>query len=489
MRVRVVLYLIGSVLLYLAFAMLAPLLWAMWEHGPDRIAFSIAIVTTLVSGWLLIGTGETTSDISLRESMAFVTLAWLTAACFSAIPFYASGVCPKFLDAFFEAMSGLTTTGATIFSDIESLPRGLLFWRSMTHWLGGMGIIVLFVAVFPRLGVSASYMMQAESPGPITQRIVPRITQTAKILWVIYIVVSVAQTTALLLLDFSLFDALTHTFGTVATGGFSTKNASIATFGNAAVEWVIILFMMVAGFNFALYYQMFFGKISAVLKDGEARFYLMVVSLVSVLVFMNIRGLYESSTDGLRAAVFQVTSMLTTTGFTTTDYDAWPVFSRTFLLILMFLGGCGGSTAGAIKQIRILVAIKFLVREMKKTVSPHMVQPIRVGSHVLHQETVNSIVAFVGLYFIIFIFSSLYLTYLGYDLTTAISAVAATQGNVGPGLGAVGPTNTYATLHSNAKMLLSLLMLVGRLEIYTVFAFMLPDFGLRIKYPVRKMYI
>ncbi|MDW7650785.1 MAG: TrkH family potassium uptake protein [Bacillota bacterium] len=478
-------YLLGSLLLYLSFAMLVPLLWSMWDRGPDRIAFSLSVMLSLFAGYILMRLGKAPDELSVRESFAFVTLAWIAAAVFGALPFYISGVTPQFLDAFFETMSGLTTTGATILPQIETLPKGILFWRSMTHWLGGMGIIVLFVAVFPKLGVSAGYMLQAESPGPISQRIAPRIAQTAKILWIIYIVVSAAQTVSLISLGFSLFDALTHTFGTVATGGFSTKNTSIAAFGSSAAEWIFIIFMLIAGCNFALYYHLVFGKIAALWNDREARFYFFIALMASAMVFINIHSYYDNPAESVRTAVFQVVSILTTTGFTTADFNAWPEFSRMLLLLLMFFGGCGGSTAGSIKVIRVLVVFKFLLRELKKTVSPHAVIPLRVGGYVLPHDVVTSIVAFTGLYIIIFVISGLYLTYLGYEPVTAFSAVAATQGNVGPGLGQVGPTHTYATLHDRAKILLTLLMLVGRLEIYTVLAFLLPESRLRVA-PVRR---
>ncbi|MCW3489615.1 TrkH family potassium uptake protein [Dethiobacter alkaliphilus] len=479
-------YLSGTLLMYLSFAMVVPLLWALWDQGNDRAAFLISILATLAIGRLLMYLGESPDELSIRESFAFVTIAWLAAALFSALPFFISGAIPGFIDAYFEAMSGLTTTGASILNEIETLPSGILFWRSMTHWLGGMGIIVLFIAVFPRLGISAGHMLQAESPGPISQRIAPRIAQTAKILWVIYIVISLAQTAMLLFYGFSFFDALTHTFGTVATGGFSTRNESIAAFGSPGVEWVFVIFMVIAGGNFALYYHMFFGRISALWKNSEVRLYLLITVLATVAVIFNVRDLYPSWGESIRNAAFQVTSILTTTGYTTVDYDAWPVFSRTVLFLLMFLGGCGGSTAGSIKQIRILVVIKYLVREIKKTVSPHAVIPLRIGNHVIPTSTVNSIVAFVGLYLAIFIASSMYLTFLGYDMITSLSAVAATQGNIGPGLGAVGPATSYSTLDNGAKILLSALMLVGRLEIYTVIAFLVPEFGLQLPVSIKK---
>lgn len=468
-------YLLGSLLLYLSFAMLAPLLWAMWDQGPDRIAISTAVVASMAAGWGLICCGDVPRELSARESFAFVTLAWVTAAVFSALPFFLSGYIPSYLDAYFEALSGLTTTGATILQDIEALPRGLLFWRSMTHWLGGMGIIALFVAVFPRLGLSAGQMLQAELPGPVSQRLTPRIAQTAKTLWLIYILLTVAQTLFLLHAGLSSFDALTHTFATVATGGFSTKNAGIATFNNAAVEWIFIGFMLAAGCNFALYYHVLSGRFASLLRDRELRFFLLVALLATGLVYLNTQELAGSGGERVRTAVFQVVSFITTTGFATVDYDVWPVCSKAVLVVLMFFGGCGGSTAGAIKQIRILVVLKYLLREIKKAISPQTVISLKVGAQVISDNTANSIVAFVCLYLLIAAASAIFLSYLGYDAATSVSAVAATLGNVGPGLGAVGPSRTYAEFAYPAKILFTVLMLVGRLEIYTVFAFLLPE--------------
>jgi trk system potassium uptake protein len=474
MRWRSVAYLTGSLLLYLAFAMLVPLLWAMWDRGPDRIPISAAVLASLGAGWFLIRLGEIPHELTQRECFAFVTLAWLASAAFGALPFYFSGYMANYTDAWFEAMSGLTTTGATVLSNVEALPRGLLFWRSMTHWLGGMGIIVFFVAVFPRLGVSAGQMVQAESPGPVTERLAPRIAKTAKILWAIYLAFTVAQTAALLAVGLSLFDALTHTFGTVATGGFSTRNASIAAFGNPAAEWVFIVFMLAAGCNFALYYPLALGRASRGFQNAELKFYLLTATAGSLLVALNIRPHLQGAGDGIRTALFQVLSMLTTTGYTTMDFDRWPVFGKSLLFLFMFLGGCGGSTAGAIKQIRILVILKFIAREMRRAAHPYSVTPLRVGQQIIPPQILHPILAFVAAYMAIFAGASLWLTSLGYDLQTSMSAVAATLGNVGPGFGIVGPSGSYGLLPQNAKVMLSALMLVGRLEIFTVFAFFLP---------------
>jgi trk system potassium uptake protein TrkH len=481
MRWRKISYLTGSVMLYLSFAMLTPLLWSMWEHGTDRLALSVAVSLTMAVGWLMIVTGESPGDLTMRESLVFVTLTWVMASFFSALPFIFSGAIPGFTDALFESVSGLTTTGATVLNNVEALPAGLLFWRSMTHWLGGMGIIVLFVAVYPHLGLCAGYMLQAESPGPVTQRIIPRVARTANTLWLIYIIITIAQTVILLEMGFSLFDALTHTFGTVATGGFSTKNSSIAAFNNPLAEWVIIAFMLIAGGNFALYYHVICGRVSLLFRDAEARFFLLVVLGASLLIFINIYHFQGNAGADFRSAVFQAVSMVTTTGYTTVDYNNWPTFSRMILLLLMVLGGCGGSTAGAVKQIRILVVAKFMLRELKKTTRPDVVVPLNIGGYRISEQSVQQILAFLGLYAVLLVSAALYLTYLGIDPVTAISAAVATQGNVGPGLGAVGPSFSYAPLPGSAKLLLSFLMLAGRLEIYTVLALLIPEDRFRIR--------
>lgn len=481
-KVKRIKYLIGTLLFYLSFFMLIPLIWSILERGPDIAAFVATSLITLSAGLFLMRTGKAPSELTLRECFLFVTLAWILAAMLSALPFYLSGAIPGYPDAFFEAMSGLTTTGASVLTEVESLPAGLLFWRSMTHWLGGMGIIVLFVAVFPRLGVSATHLLQAESPGPITQRLAPRIAQTAKILWVLYITITVLQTVILMAAGLPLFDALVNTFGTVATGGFSTRNYSIASYASSTVEWIIIFFMFIAGGNFALYYKVFIGKFRHIWRDVEFRFYFLVVLVATLLVFFNLSGFMPGAGGRFRASLFQVVSIVTTTGYSTVDFNQWPVFSQAILLLLMFFGGCGGSTAGAIKQIRILVVLKYLVREIKKSVHPHAVIPLRVGGVVLPDTSVNSIVAFFCLYLLIFCFGVFVLSFLGYDLVTAISAVAATQGNIGPGLGAVGPASSYGFMNNLAKIVLSFLMMIGRLEIYTVFAFLMPENGLHFNF-------
>ncbi|HZK25518.1 MAG TPA: TrkH family potassium uptake protein [Oscillospiraceae bacterium] len=487
MRWRGIFFLLGSVLLYLAFAMLVPLLWAMWQASATRLDFSITIILTITVAWLFLRLGRPPTELRLQDAFAFVTLTWLFASLFSALPYYFSGCVPTLIDAYFEAMSGFSTTGATVIISVESVDQAILLWRAMTHWLGGMGIIVLFVAVFPRLGVSAGLLLQAETPGPMTQTVTPRVANSAKILWLIYIALTAAQTIILNSVGFTFFEALTHAFATMATGGFSTKNAGVASFDNPAAEWVIIVFMLLAGVNFALYYHLLLGNIRQVLKDEELRFYLIVVIVATLLLFISLLPLPHAPLAALRHALFQVSSVVTTTGFANVDFDLWPEFSRMLLLLLMFVGGCGGSTGGGLKQIRILVLGKYLLRELRKAIRPWEVAPLRIGDQVISQQLINRIIAFVCLYLLIFSSAVLYLTSLGCDFTTSLSAAASALGNIGPGLAAVGPMHTYAKLTAGAKICLTLLMLIGRLEIYTVLSFLLPESWYRHKASWRQL--
>ncbi|HHX74844.1 MAG TPA: TrkH family potassium uptake protein, partial [Firmicutes bacterium] len=470
MRVRTVLYLCGYVLLYLAFAMAVPLLVAMWDRDGLRIPFSLTLSLTMLVAWTLLSAGRPPGQVSVRESYAVVTLSWLLAALFSAVPFYLSGAVPEFADAFFEAASGLTTTGATVFADVEALSRALLFWRALLHWLGGMGIVVLFVAVFPKLGASAGRLVAAEAPGPLTAALTPRIAQTAKVLWLLYIALTAVLTVLLNYLGVPFFEAVTHAFATVATGGFSTRNAGIAAFASPAVEWVLIIFMFLAGGNFLLYYHLLCGRLHRVLADREMRFYLLFVLAAAAIMFLGLFAARFPGTDTFRHALFQVTSIVTTTGFSSADYTVWPPFAQAVLLLLMFSGGCGGSTAGGIKQIRLLVTGRFLLREVKKSSRPREVIPLMLGDEMLSAAVVNRIVAFVCLYFVLIAVTVLYLTVGGCDLVTAVSLAASAQGNIGPGLAAAGPAENCSFLPPGAKTWLACIMIAGRLELYTVFS-------------------
>ena len=382
-----------------------------------------------------------------------------------------SGAIPSFTDAFFETMSGYSTTGASVLSDIEALPHGVLFWRSLTHWIGGMGIIVLSLAILPFLGVGGMQLFKAEIPGPVVDKLAPRIAQTAKILWVVYAILTAVETALLMLGGMSLFDALCHTFGTMATGGFSTRNASVTAFGSAYIEYVIILFMAIAGANFSLHYHALRGNLQVYWRSHEFRFYLMLIggAVVLIAAASTFRtGNYATWEEAFRKTLFQVVSIVTTTGFATDDYELWTVSAQLILLGLMFVGGCAGSTGGGMKVMRVHLLLKFVIREVTRLIHPRAVVPVRMAGAPVDRDVVANVLGFFVLYILIYGTGTFLMSALGMDIPTAMGAVAATLGNVGPGLGDVGPLDNYGFVPAMGKWLLSLLMLMGRLEIYTV---------------------
>jgi len=473
LRFNSVFHMLGNLLVFLGLTMILPLLCSLYYREPEAIAFLWSIALTVGAGFWM-RRFRFDYQISHKEGFSVVTLGWLLAAFFGAIPFLLSGTFTSFWDAYFETMSGFTTTGATVLTNIEQQPRGILFWRSMTQWLGGMGIILLFVAILPRLGTGGMQLMKAEVPGPVAEKVLPRVAQTAKVLWLVYVGISSVQFVLLYLTGLSPFEAATHTFTTMATGGYSTRDLSIAAFNNLLAEVIIIIFMFIAGGNFALYYGLLKGNHRKLLMDGEYRFYVFTTVAAILLVTGNLwLHVYDGLWESLRYASFQVISLLTTTGYTTANYDAWPPFSRCILLLLMFLGGCGGSTAGAIKQVRFLILLKHSYRELYKMIHPRAVMPVRVGPKNIPEPVVASTLAFVFIYIIIAIISTLVLNILGLDIISAFSAVAATLGNVGPALGMLGPLHTYAGIPTLGKVILTLNMLCGRLEIYSVFVFLI----------------
>ncbi len=476
-RIRIF-YLLGIILIFLAAVMALASLWSIGEQEGDRTAFLWAVLITAGAGALLcvLAYPSRRETLSLAESFSLVSLAWLLAGFFGALPFYFySGFGGTLLDAFFEAVSGFTTTGATVIADVESLPRGLLFWRSLTQWLGGMGIIVLFLAVLPRFGFKSTTLYRAELPGPVAERFVPRVVETARWLWLIYAAFTVLQTLLLLLCGLNLFDALAHTLTTMPTGGFSTYNASAAALHNPAAEVVIIIFMFLAGVNFTLYYRLL-RRDRDVLKSEELRFYTVALAVATVLIAVNIApGLGSDILLSIRQSAFQVVSVATTTGYASADFDAWPHFSRMLLFFLMFLGACGGSTGGGIKQIRVLLLFKYARRELLRLVHPSAVASVKLDDHAVSEETLRGVAGFTFLYFLLFVLTTLALCWMELDFTTAASATASALGNVGPGLGLVGPRFTYQAVPAAGKALLSLMMIMGRLEIYTVLVLFLPE--------------
>ncbi len=478
MNTRIVGKVLGYLLLILALGMVIPFFIAVYAQQYDMIPFAVSIGFTAVTGLLMSKISiKDKTKIKTREGLAIVTFGWILASAFGALPFYISGAIPSYIDAFFETVSGFTTTGATIINDIEVLPYGILFWRSFTHWIGGMGILVVAVAILPMMGSGGFHVFKAESPGPVADRIVPRIKDTAKILYTTYIVISLAEFILLLLGGMTVFESAVHTFATLGTGGFSTRNASIGGFNNSYIYIVISVFMMMSGANFSLYYDVYKGKWRDVIKNSELRFYvgIIVAAVLAITVNMNMH-LYHNWFESFQHAFFQVTSLMTTTGYTSFDYEQWTTFSKAILFMLMFVGGSAGSTGGSIKVVRILALIKLIRREVTRILHPRSVVSVKLNEQAVPENVLLNIASFFMLYMLIFVGGSILISFEGIGLLSAGSAVAATLGNIGPGFDFVGPTNTYSEFSDASKLLLSFFMLLGRLELFTVIAILSPKF-------------
>ncbi|MDP7077050.1 MAG: TrkH family potassium uptake protein, partial [Desulfobacterales bacterium] len=382
-----------------------------------------------------------------------------------------------FIDAFFESVSGFTTTGASVLTNIEAVSEGFLLWRSFIQWLGGMGIIVLSLAILPFVGVGGMQLYKAEVPTPVPDKLRPRIRDTARILWKVYALISLAEVILLMLGGMGLYDALNHTFTTMPTGGFSTKNTSVAYFDNPYFEIIIIFFMLMAGINFSLHYQMMRGKPLVLWRDSECRFFLGAVFLLVVVVSLNLYGsVYEKMSQSIRFATFQVVSIVTTTGYTTADFEKWPAMSQFILLLSMFLGASAGSTGGGVKCLRIMVYFKYCYKELFSLIHPHAITSVKIGGKAVPADVMRSVLGFLGLYVGLFVLSSTILAGMGVDFMTSLSSIAATIGNIGPGFGMVGPTDNFTQIPYLGKWLLIWCMLLGRLEIYTLVIFFVPEF-------------
>lgn len=469
----------GYLLMVLGVLMGTPIFFSMYYGSPDIKALSLSAGGTFIAGIILISVFRSKNKIRAGEGFASVSLGWILASLFGALPFYIQGSAgfESYIDCFFEAMSGFTTTGATILTNIEALPKGILFWRSMTHWLGGMGIILLIIAVLPVLGISPGQLYNAEVPGPIKDRLKPKIKDTAKILWMIYLFLTIAETILLMLGGMDFYSSLCHTFGTIATGGFSTLNGSVGDFHNLYIESVIILFMYLAGINFTLHFYLVKGKFKNFFRDREWRFYSLMLVVSILLISLNIyisgpvqyHGNYLKS---LRDSAFQVVSITTSTGYITADYNLWPSFSCILLVILMFVGGSAGSTGGGIKQIRIVILMKHLYHELKKMIHPRAVFALRIGEDSIEEHVIKNVVVFFVLFIFFFGGITLFLAFMGYDIITCFSASIATLGNTGPGLSRVGAVENYGFFDPFSKVVLSFAMLLGRLEIFSVLILM-----------------
>jgi len=479
MNFRVVGKFLGLYFLFYTAVLLVPTAVALHfrEYNVVKAFVAVLALTFSLAALFVLRSRQTREQMFRKEGLLVVSLGWLLTVAVGALPFCISGAMPSYTDAFFETMSGFTTTGASVLREVEALPRSLLFWRSFTHWLGGMGIIVLFIAILPVLGMGSKHLYRVEIPGPSKDTFLPRLRDTAAALWGIYVGISLLEFAALMLCGLDWYDAATHTFGTMATGGFSTHSASIAAFGNATAEWVIMVFMLMAGVNFSLYFQLLRGR-CFFFRDSEFRAYLLIAAITTLVLYgVNFSGgVVAASHHGLRACAFQAVSILTTTGYTTENFDAWPGFSRVVLFGLMFIGASAGSTGGGLKVVRIIALVKWAWRNIIRAFHPQSIVPIRISGVALTQEIEDQItglfVAFVGL----FVLGTLTMSFLGYGFDTSMSASIACLGNVGPGLGLVGATGNYGFIHPVGKWVLSVLMMAGRLEVYAVAVLLVPSF-------------
>lgn len=468
----------GTLLLIVSLMMLLSTGWAFY-YGEDYGPLLLSSGLTFGCGALLrmINHGNDNKDVRKRDGFLIVSSGWLFMSLFGALPYLLSGAIPGFTNAWFETMSGFTTTGATILTDIEALPMSLLFWRSMTHWIGGMGIIVLTVAILPLLGVGGMQLFVAESPGVTPDKLHPRITGTAKRLWLIYFLLTLLEAVLLKFAGMSIFDAVNHAMATMATGGFSTKNASIAYFESPAIHYIIIVFMFLAGINFTLLYFGFTGKVKNLIRNEEFRVYayntLLFGALVAFLLYLSVDRAWEPA---LRNGFFAVVSIITTTGFVTENYQAWPHFLTFIIFVLFWSGGSTGSTAGGIKVMRHIVLIKNSFIELRRQLHPNAILPVRLNGKAVPQNITNTIAGFVLIWLIVFFVSALFMSMLGLDFMSAVGSVTATLGNIGPGIGSVGPVDNFAHIPMVGKLFLSLLMLMGRLELFTVLILFMPHF-------------
>ena len=455
---------------------------------PEMFNMLLSGITVLVLGGLfMVLTRNRKTEIQKKDGYLIVSLGWVVMAISGTFPYIFTGAIPNVVDAFFETMSGYTTTGASILSDIESLPKGILLWRSLTHWMGGMGIIVLAIAILPLLGIGGMQLFTAEAPGPSTDKLHPRIADTAKRLWFLYVGFTVLETIFLSLAGMSFFDALNHSLSTLSTGGFSTKNNSLAFWNDTPlIQYIVILFMGIAGTNFILSYFAFTGKIQRIIKDEEFKWYVLFVVLFTGLCVLVLvpNGMGDSTiahpevwgrNESLfRHSLFQVLAIVTTTGFVSADFTFWPPFLTLFFFGLMFLGGSAGSTAGGIKIVRHIILIKNGILEFKRSLHPRAILPVRYNNKAVQQPIVYTILAFFILYMLAFIVGVLVFSWLGLDFTTALGGSASALGNIGPALGNLGPTFNYGHLPDAAKLWATFLMLIGRLELFTVLILFTP---------------
>lgn len=465
----IVLYIVGILLIFEGAFLLLPMFVSLIYRDGNWMWYLLTIGICLIPG-IPLARIKPGKNLSLKEGYIIVALCWVVLSIFGAIPLMLSGDIPNYVDALFETVSGFTTTGASILSDVTALSRSGMFWRSFMHWIGGMGIFMFMMAVLPMLGTSDMNLMRAESTGPSVERIVPHVRDTARLMYSMYFGITIAEMIALLISGMDLYSSSLLTFGTVGTGGFGLVNESCGTY-TAAQQMIIAVFMAASGINYTFYFFIISRKIKEAFHIEEVKYYLAIVFTSTVIIAINISHLYQSTGESLRHAFFQVASIMTTTGYSTADFDLWPELSRTILLILMMIGGCSGSTAGGVKVYRIVLLMKQFAKELSVLRHPREVKLLRMDGNTVKESVIRSTNVFISIYFVIFFISLLFVSIENYDFTTGFTAVAATINNIGPGLSLVGPTCNYGFFSAYSKIILIFDMLAGRLELFPMLLF------------------
>ena len=468
MNYAIILHVLGWVLKIESACMTLPLICALiYKEKTSIYTFALCIVICLILGAILTFKKPKSKTMYAKEGFIAVAFSWILLSLFGCIPFIVSGSIPNFVDALFETVSGFTTTGASILSDVEALPKSMLFWRSLTHWIGGMGVLVFLVAILPLSGGDNMHLIKAESPGPSVSKLVPKVKSTAKILYTIYIIFTIVETVFLLCGGLSLFEALTLTFGTVGTGGFAITNAGIGAY-SPYIQIVITVFMFICGIDFSIYHLISMKRAKAALKSDELKGYVSIFIVATLLIFFTCKGLFRTSGEALRHVIFQVVSLMTSTGYATTDFDKWPQFAKTILIMIMFVGACAGSTGGGMKVSRIMILIKTIIKEIRICIHPKNTLKVTMNKRFVEHETIRAVNVFVISYFMIMAFSNLLISIDNFDFTTNFTSVLTALSNMGPGLSKVGPTMNFSIFSPFSKLVLTFDMLVGRLELFPI---------------------
>ncbi|MBO5329081.1 MAG: TrkH family potassium uptake protein, partial [Anaerotignum sp.] len=476
MNYEMIAYVLGSLLRIEGILLTIPTILAfLYGEGPAQKAFLITVVVCLALGTLIRHREPENKSIYGREGFVVVALSWIVMSLFGALPFYLSGAISGFINCFFETVSGFTTTGASILTEIEGLPMSILFWRSFTHWIGGMGILVFMLAILPMGDERSMYLMKAEAPGPMVSKLVPKVKSTAKLLYKIYIALTIIEMVLLLLGGMPLFDSVVNAFSTAGTGGFAILNSSIAGYDNAYFEYVITVFMLLFGVNFNLYYLMILRDFKSIWKNEELRYYVVIIVVSVVLITGNIYSMYPTFESAFRHAVFQVAAIITTTGFATANFDLWPEFSKTLIFCLTILGACAGSTGGGLKVSRLIILLKLAYREIKHIVHPRSVNLIKLDGYKVDEDVIRGVTGYIVVYLVLLLGSFILISFDNYDFTTSLTSVVTCLGNVGPGFAMVGPVENFSFFSGFSKLVLCMDMLLGRLEIFPIIMLFAPS--------------